>query len=979
MRSRNRLLRRALLILALIAASPVPALADAAEDWSRLTRDMWTASQEAREEDSVALAEQALTLARKAFGPRHRATLTSMNNLAMRFLSLGRYDEAEPLLTNALSLAQDILGDDHEDTLHTHNFLALLYQYQSRFADAEKLHRKILALRRETFGPRHPTTLQSMNNLAMLYESQGRFSEAETLYEEALPLIRDVIGESAPETLTTMNNLAVLYKSQGRLAEAESLFRETLDERRKVLDPRDPDIMQSMNNLAALYLLQGRHAEAEPLAQEALDLRRDVLGPFHPDTLQSIHNLAGLYENLGRHAEAEARYQEALDLGRRVFGRNHRWTLTSMNNLAHLYAVQGRHADAEVLYQDTLDLRRNALGPDHPDTLTSINNLAVLYDKQDRREMAEVLYQDMLPLFQKAFGPRHPTTIIVSLNAATNHIAQNHIQDALAILRNLEPVVLGWMGQELYDSAAESNKRLLVARQATYQDVILSLAAARHEKEAQSLAGTVILRWKNMQAEEGAYLARLARLSESPTVQRLAEDLERRRAALPPLARHGSPDVYTQALRHLEDAEQALVQESQTYKDQLKVRDTNLEDIQATLTTENAVLLDFRRYHREDFLTGGTVEDRWGALLLNGSNPPVFKDLGPAAKVDARVKALLTNMDGAEDAARALYQTLIQPFEDEFHAGNRIYVAPDGTLTLLPFTRLVNGNGQTLGSTHTLRMILTGRDLIRSSFENRTEGLLALGGIDFNVTAGESTEVLRTRTPDTPGAAELESGRITTLAAEVRAAHDGEFAVLQHSGLEVDKIAALYRVLRPGQPVTVWKNTDASEYRLKNYVPPPRVLHLATHGFYLPELPQDRLLVMSGVSLSGANRGLKGETTNGEDGILYAIEAQTLNLEGTDLVVLSACKTAQGAIDQAEGVYGLVRALRIAGARQVLVTLWPIKDRSAQDFMSYFYKVLLSDPAEHADAALALETTRREAMDRGWTPKHWAPYVLFGG
>jgi CHAT domain-containing protein len=120
---------------------------------------------------------------------------------------------------------------------------------------------------------------------------------------------------------------------------------------------------------------------------------------------------------------------------------------------------------------------------------------------------------------------------------------------------------------------------------------------------------------------------------------------------------------------------------------------------------------------------------------------------------------------------------------------------------------------------------------------------------------------------------------------------------------------------------------------------PPRVLHLATHGFYRSGGEQEREpMLLSGVALAGANRSLAGK---GDDGILIALEAEGLNLEGTELVVLSACDTAQGTIDYSEGVYGLVRALKIAGARNVMVTLWPLGDGEARDFMIDFYKYYL--------------------------------------
>jgi hypothetical protein len=118
-------------------------------------------------------------------------------------------------------------------------------------------------------------------------------------------------------------------------------------------------------------------------------------------------------------------------------------------------------------------------------------------------------------------------------------------------------------------------------------------------------------------------------------------------------------------------------------------------------------------------------------------------------------------------------------------------------------------------------------------------------------------------------------------------------------------------------------------------------LHLATHGFYLAGVSHEPLL-SSGIALAGANRVLVGA---GMDGVLFAFEAQGLNLEGTELVVLSASDgvLGQGSLDYSEGVFGLARALRTAGARNVLVTLWDT-DGEARDFMVEFYKTWLLFP-----------------------------------
>ncbi len=220
--------------------------------------------------------------------------------------------------------------------------------------------------------------------------------------------------------------------------------------------------------------------------------------------------------------------------------------------------------------------------------------------------------------------------------------------------------------------------------------------------------------------------------------------------------------------------------------------------------------------------------------------------------------------------------------------------------------------------------------------------------------------------------------RAAALRTTTAAAFRRGFDPLASSGEEVAQIAFLYRAARPEEPVDVWTDTDAAEARLTALNRPPRILHLATHGFYRePAGPLDRPMLLAGVTLAGANMALEGE---GHDGILYAIEAQGLNLQGTELVVLSACETAQGVIDFSEGVFGLARAFRTAGARNVLVTLRPVGDHSTKDFMVAFYQNLLSQPSDASlDPAAALRATQRQYIKAGKPPESWAPYVLIGG
>ncbi len=528
--------------------------------------------------------------------------------------------------------------------------------------------------------------------------------------------------------------------------------------------------------------------------------------------------------------------------------------------------------------------------------------------------------------------------------------------EAVRMLQQMEPHLLGWIGQELYSTEAGAERRQLVSSQATFQDVVLTLATMQGSGDARRLAGTVMLRFKLLQGEEEAYRARLTRRSQDPGVRALADEVGKLRSTLAGAAR-GAPGTFDKALQAIEAKQLALGEVSRDYKDHLRVLTANLDDLRAVLPA-GAVLVEFRQFRPVDFRTGKSGEPRFAALLLAGFDEPVVADLGPVSEMRQPTVEL------TDAAAAAIYQKLFARFEDKLAAATTVYVAPDGVLDLVPFARLKLADGRYWGERQQLRLLQSGRDLLRPDSDKPARGLLALGGIDFGAVAEEGKL-------DSVVLAFAGSDRKDALTRAAGTLHDG-FKLLPASGDEANEVKEWYQRLRKEEPADIWLGADASKARLMALKSPPRVLHLATHGFYLPSEVREPML-LSGVALAGANRELEGK---GTDGILFALEAQGLNLDGSELVVLSACGTAQGSLDYSEGVYGLVRALRIAGARNVLVTLWPLNDGEARAFMIKFYKGWLSQT--RSDPAKALRDIQLSYLkdDKLHDPRIWAPYIL---
>ena len=197
---------------------------------------------------------------------------------------------------------------------------------------------------------------------------------------------------------------------------------------------------------------------------------------------------------------------------------------------------------------------------------------------------------------------------------------------------------------------------------------------------------------------------------------------------------------------------------------------------------------------------------------------------------------------------------------------------------------------------------------------------------------------------------------------------------------------------------------DASENKFKQLAPGSRVLHLATHGFFLgnacasgldgmravggltggkPEQPagtRENPLLLSGLALAGANRRIAARPDE-EDGILTAEEVASVNLEGVEWAVLSACDTGLGELKAGEGVFGLRRAFEVAGVRTVIMSLWSVEDRAARQWMLALYRGRLQGRLDTADAVREASLTvlrDRRAKSQSTHPFYWAGFVAAG-
>ncbi len=297
---------------------------------------------------------QALEGHQRVYGAEHPSTLTLISNMGALLAKQGWLSEAEPYLRQALDLRSRVLGAEHLDTLSSIAWMGYLFQARGQLSEAEPYWRQVLEGRRRVLGDSHPDTLSAISSVGALLQEQGRYTEAEMYLLQALEDRQYALGDEHPDTLASLQNMGILLAERGRLSEAEPYLRQALEGRKRVLGVDHPETLRSLDDMGVLLELQGRLAEAEPYYRQALEGTRRVLGEEHPAALAALNNMGALLFAQHKPAEAERCLRRVAEISRRALGAEHPRTLATINSLGRTLAAQGRLADAEPLYRETL-------------------------------------------------------------------------------------------------------------------------------------------------------------------------------------------------------------------------------------------------------------------------------------------------------------------------------------------------------------------------------------------------------------------------------------------------------------------------------------------------------------------------------------------------------------------------------------------------------------------------------------------------
>ncbi len=956
---------------------------------------------------------QSLNILEKSVGVNSAEYATGLNNLGYLYESMGAYAKAKARYQRALEIRRAILGDNHPDVGDSLNNLGTLYKSLGDYRQSEFFLSQALELRRKVYGERNTQVAQTLSNLAGLYLAAGRFAEADDFYQTALDIRREILPAEHPAISTTLNNLAGLYVTTGRYADARPLYLQALQILRRTLGDDHLNVARLLSNLAELYRSIGSTDRAERLAQQAFNISQRVLGDQHPEVATGLINLAGFAEVQGDLEKAETLYRQALEILNSTFGENSLESLAAINNLAALSYNQGKHNGAEQLWQQSLMIARAHWGEAHLDVALGLSNLGVLHYSLGDHPAAEAYLREALEIYQQTLGSAAPEVALTLHNLAGPLVGLKRVTEALDLQEQAERITDSIMGQVFTIGSEQQRLAYLTTLRGslnTFLSLIYKYLSASDPAKRSALE--LVFRRKAISAEALAVQRNAIFGGNYPALAFQLRELTMLRAQIAEKTLKGPEQEeltsHQQQLAEWEEQREALEAELAGHIPQMnlekRLRAAALPQVAASLKIGEA-LVEFCRVEVFNFeAVPARGERRWQAahylafiLLQNKPQAEVhLLDLGEADSIDLEIAAFRNSiiqagrhlrptapvLDARKSDGTVLRQLVFDSIHHALKGSKRLFLAPDGDLSQLPFEALPLAGDRRLIDEFEISYLSTGRDLLRIGNPANLEPTpaLVIADPDFDLSLASASpsigKSVASRQSD-----DLERSGL-------------EFTHLPGTRLEGERIANLLGV----QALLDKKVLERSIKSVKS----PRILHIASHGFFLARSAKRRAqgslsgramfgdydplrflgagtenpLLRSGLALAGANTRLRKGVlpAEAEDGILNAEDVTGLDLLATELVVLSACDTGLGDVKVGEGVFGLRRAFQVAGAKTLVMSLWKVPDMETQELMEDFYHRLRSGEG----GAIALRHAQLRIKKKFSNPYYWGAFICQG-
>jgi len=825
------------------------------------------------------------------------------------------------------------------------------------------------------------------------YLSQGKYELALPFAQKALTATEKRLGKKNWRYAYFLTNMGTIHQNLGSYTVAEPYLMEAMKITDAIND-KGLDYVKSPIDLAYLYFLMGNYSKAEQLYRESLSRAEKLEGKESPLYAASVNNMALLYDHAGDYKKGAASYREAASIQERLIGKDKLGSnaayATNITNLAFALTEQGRLAEGERYYLQGLAIKENVFGKQSSHYALILSHLASLYLCKGDFAKAESLNKEALGIVQ-ASGKNRVDQTAYQMRLVYTYIAKKDYEAA-------EPYALqakdGYMRQveEFFPSLSEFEKEAYYDKIRFFFRDFNAFCLLRKDQNP-AILGELYnnqLATKALLLNSASKWKQRIRSSGDKKLFALYSDWESNHGVLARLSKQDGTDNQRKIdslmqITNVQEKELSKRSESfatisekkrstwQDVKNKLKPNEVAIEMIRVN-TLGTAYLItdssDVRLPRYPIYTYTDTVY--YAALLLTASTPtPELVLLKNGKELENKYAKLYSNSIKSQTNDNESYSQFWKPINDRLgklfrktKEPIRVYFSPDGVYSQININTLLNPiTKKYVLDEAKISLVTNTKDLLVAQKEETYNNLAYLFGFpDYGVSVEDRNALVQKERDAQPVYYALTMTR-----------GENSLSELPGTKKEVENIAEM--MTASGWTPEILTGDKALEETLKDCFKP-RVLHIATHGYFQPNsTTKQNPLLRSGLMLAGAGQTLAGNKDDrSEDGILTAYEAMNLNLDNTDLVVLSACETGLGEVSNGEGVYGLQRAFKVAGARSIIMSLWKVNDETTQELMTSFYDNWLKSGNKRE----AFEKAQQICKVKYKSPYHWGAFVMVG-
>lgn len=855
---------------------------------------------------------------------------SDLAELARTRLHSGDITGTEALLKKALKSRSSRLGADHAGVADVHFELGRYYRFVENWKAATEQFDRCLAIRKKKLESDHVGVTDARMELGMARTRLHEYNAVRPLLEKALRGYIAEYGLYHPRVAEAYIRIGGYYVLTGDNDLGLKKFSTGLMLLKKCTSYDHPSAIVVLRRWGGSYNNGRSYSYGEEYLVRAREVARRVLGPHHPDVIEILHELSRCYAGVGKYQQAEECCKLTLKKAERLFGKDHARTSAYHLELGKLYYRMRRFDEAEAAFQRSYEIDSRLPPGTTQHLFVPMFRLGMNFAAQRKWKRAidelDGGIRDMRKLL---------TTVLPGLPRAYRYSYVRY--PALSI------------NQPFAVAAANKDVQALVDKSAEW---------------AINMKGLV----NDVMAEE----VLTTRDAKDPATRKLANELTRVRNQMASIATRSSHwGVSREEVRESEklvERERVLVSALGKRLKRRLAGDkwVTLSEVRKKIP-KGSVAIEIYRYRGFSLERGVSYSiksSQYAAWII----PPEGE--GDVRMIDLSSEGILKKhilkwraaiqeapqkiardgekaaVDELQKVVRPLVVNMFRRLERHVREYDRWIISPDSTLWLIPWGAFPYED-KYLAEKKQISTLISTRVLVEPSATVKTGAPVVVANPDYNL--------------GLPGGVGF-----------------GRFSQLPGSAAEGRAIAPSLTKLTGKKPRMLVRKqaVEKDVVALKS----PRILVLSTHGYFNPSSRVYNSLLNCGLALAGANGvGLNNDRSNNE-GVLTGMEVLSIDLRGTDLVVLSACDTGLGKISQSEGVSGLRQAFRLAGARTVIATLWKIPDKETAALMSEFFKELANGASKCTALQKAQVTMikRRRTRNKAAHPIYWAAFTVTG-